>query len=149
MENRLYRSRTDRVIAGICGGLGRYLGVDPTLVRLFFILLLLLGKGAGLLIYIVLWIAIPPEPRGENGGAEYIGPGREAMVGPQGEGYAAERRREASIVVGAGLILLGILFLLQNLNIAWLHWVAFDLLWPLLLVAGGLALIWRRLKGEA
>ena len=58
---RLYRSRTDRKIAGICGGMGQYFGVDPVLFRVVWVLLLL-GMGAGLLVYLVLWLIIPNEP---------------------------------------------------------------------------------------
>lgn len=59
---KLYRSRTDKMIAGVCGGLGRYLGIDPTLVRLLFVLLVLLGVGSGLLIYLILMVVVPLEP---------------------------------------------------------------------------------------
>ncbi|HUV16361.1 MAG TPA: PspC domain-containing protein [Pelolinea sp.] len=58
---RLYRSRSDEMIAGVCGGLADYLGVDPTVVRLVFVLLLFAGLG-GLWIYLVLWIIMPLEP---------------------------------------------------------------------------------------
>ncbi|GAB4571570.1 MAG: hypothetical protein Kow0077_08590 [Anaerolineae bacterium] len=55
---RLYRSTTDRQIAGVAGGLAEYLGMDPTLIRLGFVLLTLLG-GPGLLIYIIMWLVMP------------------------------------------------------------------------------------------
>ena len=58
---RLYRSRSDRWLAGICGGLGHYFGLDPTLIRVLFILFGLV-VGGGLLFYIILWIIIPLEP---------------------------------------------------------------------------------------
>ncbi|MGN0006855.1 MAG: PspC domain-containing protein [Alistipes sp.] len=57
---RIRRSRTNRSIAGICGGLGKYFGVDPTLLRLITLLLILFG-GLSIWIYIVLWIIIPEE----------------------------------------------------------------------------------------
>ena len=60
---RLHRSRTDRMIAGVCGGLGRYFGIDPTLVRLAFVVIAL-AVGSGLLAYLILWIIIPLEPEG-------------------------------------------------------------------------------------
>lgn len=60
---RLYRSRTDKKIAGICGGMGKYFGVDPVIFRIIW-LLLLLGMGAGLLVYLILWLVIPMEPQG-------------------------------------------------------------------------------------
>jgi phage shock protein C len=61
---KLCRSRTDKMIAGVCGGLGRYLGVDPTLIRLAFVLLLLFGIGSGLLVYLAMMLLMPPEPEG-------------------------------------------------------------------------------------
>ena len=58
---RLYRSRKDRMIAGVCGGLAQYFGIDPTWVRLIFILLLLAG-GSALLVYVIMWLIVPMEP---------------------------------------------------------------------------------------
>lgn len=60
-KKKLYQSRTDRKIAGICGGLGEYFGIDPTLVRLLFVLGLVFVGGT-LLAYIILAIVIPQEP---------------------------------------------------------------------------------------
>lgn len=63
MENKkLYRSRSDRMIAGMCGGLGKYLSIDPTLLRLLFALLVVFGIGSGILIYFILMIIVPLEP---------------------------------------------------------------------------------------
>lgn len=59
MPKRLYRNPDDAVISGVCGGLGAYLNTDPVLFRILFILFALFG-GAGLLIYLVFWIAVPP-----------------------------------------------------------------------------------------
>ncbi len=61
MTRRLYRSRTDRMLAGVCGGLGEYFGVDPTIVRLLMVLLALAG-GPGLILYIILALIIPEAP---------------------------------------------------------------------------------------
>lgn len=58
---RLYRSRQNRKIAGICGGMGDYFDLDPVWIRLIFILFFFLG-GSALLIYLVMWIIIPLEP---------------------------------------------------------------------------------------
>ncbi len=58
---KLYRSRTDRMIGGVCGGMAEYFGIDPTLVRLAFVAAALLG-GPGLLIYLILWIVTPENP---------------------------------------------------------------------------------------
>jgi phage shock protein C len=60
-SKRLYRSNSDKMIAGVCGGLAQYIALDPTIVRLVFVLLALTGS-AGLWIYLVLWIITPTEP---------------------------------------------------------------------------------------
>lgn len=65
MERRLYRSRTDSMLAGVCGGLGAYLNIDPTLVRLGFVLLALTG-GHGVLLYLIMCVVVPPEPEGRT-----------------------------------------------------------------------------------
>ncbi|NOZ34169.1 MAG: PspC domain-containing protein [Chlorobi bacterium] len=57
-QKRLYRDEDDKILAGVCSGLGNYFGVDPVLIRLFFVAAVILG-GFGTIIYIVLWIAIP------------------------------------------------------------------------------------------
>ena len=58
---RLYRSRVNRQIGGVCGGLAEFFDLDPTLVRVFFVLAALLG-GHGLLVYLALWLVVPEEP---------------------------------------------------------------------------------------
>ncbi len=58
---RLYRSRTDRMLAGVCGGIGQYLNIDPTLIRLAFLALTIWG-GGGVLAYLIAWVVIPEEP---------------------------------------------------------------------------------------
>ena len=58
---RLYRSRTDRKLAGVCGGLAQYFNIDATLIRVLFVLLAVLG-GSGLVLYLAMWIIVPKEP---------------------------------------------------------------------------------------
>ncbi len=58
---KLYRSRKDRVLGGVCGGLAEYLEMDPTVVRLLFVLLALLG-GPGLIFYVIMLFLVPVEP---------------------------------------------------------------------------------------
>ncbi len=62
---KLYRSRTDRKIAGVCGGLAQYFNVDPTVVRIGMIVLALPG-GPSILIYVLLWVVMPEEPSSNN-----------------------------------------------------------------------------------
>jgi phage shock protein C len=59
---RLYRSGKEKVLGGVCGGLGEYFGIDPTIVRLIWVLFFL-AYGAGVLAYIIAWIIIPKNPK--------------------------------------------------------------------------------------
>jgi phage shock protein C len=58
MANRLQRSRNEKVIGGVCGGLAEYFNVDPVLVRVLFAVVTLMG-GAGVLLYLILWVVVP------------------------------------------------------------------------------------------
>ena len=60
---RLYLSDTNKKIGGVCGGLGEYFDIDPTLVRVIFILIALLSLGLGVVAYILMWAIIPRKPR--------------------------------------------------------------------------------------
>lgn len=63
MIKRLYRSREDRKIAGVCGGLAEYFNIDPVLIRVIAVLLLLPGGVPGFLPYVILWIIVPNNPK--------------------------------------------------------------------------------------
>lgn len=62
MAKKLYRSTTDKKVAGVCGGLGKYFDIDPVIFRVIFFILLLPGGLPGLLPYVILWLIIPEEP---------------------------------------------------------------------------------------
>jgi len=62
MEKRLYRSRKDRYIAGVCGGIAEYFHIDPVIVRIIAFILLLPGGLPGLVPYLILWVIIPENP---------------------------------------------------------------------------------------
>ena len=61
---RLYRSRSKRMLGGVCGGLGEYLNIDPVVLRVIFVIVGFL-YGASLLIYLIMWILVPEEPQSE------------------------------------------------------------------------------------
>lgn len=60
---RLYRSRQDRMIAGVCGGIAEYFNIDPVIVRLLAVVLLIPGGLPGFLPYVVMWIVVPEAPK--------------------------------------------------------------------------------------
>jgi phage shock protein C len=63
MSKRLYRSRKDRKIAGVCGGIAEYFDIDPVIVRVVAVLLLLPGGLPGFVPYIILWVVVPENPK--------------------------------------------------------------------------------------
>ncbi len=65
-HRRLYRSENDRILGGVCGGLANYLRLDPAIVRILFALITFGGFGLGVLVYIVLWIAVPSRSLATN-----------------------------------------------------------------------------------
>ena len=129
---RLYRSRKERVIAGVCGGLAEYFDIDPALVRLI-VLLLAFANGIGFLFYFVAWLVIPLEPveRQDSGSSEG---GGEGGVQPPVEPH---EKRDSRLWVGIILIVTGVIFLMGN----YMPWLSWSNLWPLILVAVGIYLI--------
>lgn len=149
MENRLYRSRTDYMIAGVCGGLARYLGIAPTIVRIFFVLFTLAG-GAGPIVYLLLWLIIPREDQAQG---TYIPSDRTDFSSRANQmrdefiEFTQRPKQDVAIYIGVILVALGLMFLLQNLHLPWLRWLDGDILWPVLLILGGGVLFWRAFRG--
>lgn len=152
MKTKLTRSRTDRMLAGVCGGLAAYLGIEAVWVRLFFILITIVPNGIGILVYLILWI-IMPEPRQEDlpteqriqANAEDIAGKAQEFAQNVGQSFRGAPNRQASIFVGVALIGFGVVFLLNNFHLFW--WLSFDRWWPLLLVVAGIALLVNRIRG--
>ncbi len=63
---RLYRSRKDRMLAGVCGGLGEHTDVDPNIIRLIWVIVTIFSFGIGIIVYLVAWIILPEEPEGSG-----------------------------------------------------------------------------------
>lgn len=68
-QKRLYRSESDRMLGGVCGGIAEVYDLDPTLVRLV-VLLIVLGTGAGLIVYLVAWLIMPTESEIKGEGSQ-------------------------------------------------------------------------------
>ena len=137
MPSRLYRSRDDRMLFGVAGGMARYLGVDPAITRLVWVALVL-AVGAGVLLYIVAAIIIPEEPAGV---ATEAAAQRTANAGgaPPGAGPNAANvnTNTGAILVGLLLVGLGAWFLLQR----FIPQIDGRVVWPAVLIVLGLALV--------
>jgi len=144
----LYRACKNRIIAGVAGGMGEYFNIDPVLIRLIFVLLSIPG-GAGIIIYIIAWIIIPEDPACASGktGAEEIKEKAQQFaqdIKENAKSVKSDHDGHLSGRVIAGLIIMaiGILFLLQTV----FNFNAWTLLWPIILVIVGLALIFQSKK---
>jgi phage shock protein C len=154
MISSLHRSREERLLGGVCGGIGEYLRIDPSLVRIYFVLLAFLG-GAGWLLYLILWATVPYDGEAKFGSPGAIHTGIIEMTAKAQE-MGSDMRRTAvtpksqiGIVIGATLVLIGTLALLRNLGIPGLGWLNEGLVWPLLLIVGGVVLVWRLPRDKA
>ena len=154
MEKRFYRSRSDRMIWGVCGGLAKYFDIDPTIVRIIAVLLAF-ASGAGILAYIILAIVVPLESSQVTEPKDVIKENVEEMketasqLGQEirstlmskedtSEEVTKSRRRSHN-VLGIILVVVGVLFLLASFDLFW--WFRWDYLWPLILIAIGLLII--------
>ncbi|MDI6871260.1 MAG: PspC domain-containing protein [Bacillota bacterium] len=144
MDKRLYRSRDDRVIAGVCGGLAEYLKIDANLVRLVWALFSFPGA-IGLPLYILAWILVPEAPgrwvQWHPAGDET---GEAASAAQPGQAMAPASGEQRGRWAGAILLILGALFLLENL----LPWFHLGRLWPVALIVVGVALLVRGRRPE-
>jgi len=118
MEKKLYRSRTDRMIGGVCGGFGDYFNIDSTLVRLIMVVLIF-AKGIGLLAYIVGWILIPERKEEEA------------------EVSTATTSSSSRFLPGLILVVVGLIFLFNN----FFFWFSFKMLWPIVLIILGIYIL--------
>jgi len=139
LPKRLYRSNTDRVIAGVCGGASNYFAIDATVVRFIWVAFVLFG-GVGLLAYIAAWIIIPGDPDSINHEKKH------------------HKRGGATFIWGALLVLIGFAFLVESVN--WFRYDPFHFNWhhgwlldngvehalPILIIIIGVYLVIKHLK---
>ncbi len=118
-RTRIQRSRSDRMVAGVAGGLARHLDVDPALIRLAFVALAFAGVGIAL--YVVGWIVIPEAP-----------PGEEEPVRNSAE--PTDRAMAARVVIGSVLVAVGCFMLID-----WAFPIG-RFIWPMILVVLGVAI---------
>ena len=130
--NKLYRSRNNSIIAGVCGGLGNYFGIDPTILRLLFVFLAFYHF-LGVWVYLVMLILMPQAPEG------YVDRQAATRFGESGT---------TTKVLGGGLVILGLLALVSTLNIRWLGWLSLGQVWPALIVLLGVVLLARSFISE-
>ncbi|MGB4204395.1 MAG: PspC domain-containing protein [Bacteroidales bacterium] len=151
---KLYRSPTQKVFGGVAGGIGEYLNVDPVIVRLIFAFAIIFG-GGGLLIYLILWIAVPlrpitdpmfksdrtPPPLSDvDDDQEQLNAddwSQETKDASSYSGYEVKQRNTSGLIIGIILICAGALIMASRL----IPGIYFRNLWPFILLIAGIALI--------
>jgi phage shock protein C len=168
VPDRLYRSRTDRMIGGVCAGVGHYLGVDPTLIRLLLVVATIMTGGLLVLLYAAAALIMPEEPAhfaatsSSNFGA---GAASDPTAAPGEPGFGTagpapadepfgfrdfggwrypsdEARHRRHQWLGWGVLSLGLLILVSNLHL--LSWLNLGVTWPVFLILAGLLLLLRQ-----
>lgn len=149
-EKKLYRSKTDSMIAGVCGGIAEYFNFDASLVRLVWLLLFFSG-GVGFIAYIIAWIIIPLQPTPGQAdlstteeiqevtnelrkGAQEVASEIHAMLN------SSSSSNNPRLVLGLVLIALGLFYLLRE----FIPWFSLIKLWPLGLLLVGLLIIFKK-----
>jgi phage shock protein C len=135
MMKRLYRERTDRMLAGVCAGLAKNLDVDPVLVRVGFILGTF-ANGIGILAYLILWILVPRRPYAHD-------------LYPDAEGLSdnspSQPMFSPAVIFGGILIAVGMLALIDMI----VPGLDMEQFWPFILIALGIGLIVRSARAQA
>lgn len=149
MQNRIYRSKNDRVISGVCGGIAKYFDVDPTIIRILWVIITI-TFGVGILAYIICALVIP-----ERSTLERSNPREEYVVEPKKSTGSSSNYSSAElyyenedgddnsrnrILIGILLICIGVIVFIKR----YIPRLDFDNLWPLLLIIGGVYIIYSQ-----
>ena len=154
MKKKIYRSRKDYMIAGVCGGIAEYFEIDTILIRLLTVLVVLLG-GAGVVAYIIAWIVIPKNPdqvsdedfEERENIKEKVKKGAKNVIEEVKEHFESEELSHKSeksrrILGGIIVIAIGLIFLLNG----FFPWVGWNKLWPIILIVVGITVMIRAFK---
>jgi phage shock protein C len=165
MQKRLYRSRNERMVSGVCGGLAEYFNIDPTIVRLITVLITIVTGGLGIVAYIIMAIVTPvensrsSEPRetirenvqemkqtaeniGQDIHSSFSSKDSSGTNGANREPREYHHTHRGGIIVGIIILIIGVIALLSNFNI--FHWFAWAVFWPVILILIGILIIFAR-----
>ncbi|MBN1617780.1 PspC domain-containing protein [Candidatus Dojkabacteria bacterium] len=148
-NQRIYRSETNKVIAGVCGGLGEFFNIDPVIIRLIFVLMVLFG-GSGMLIYLIMWIIVPlkssvsqsTEATIKQNAKEFENKAKKAAVDLE----KTVKKTDTKLWFGLIILFLGFFFLLQNfgINLNPFRFINFSILWPILIIFLGILIVIKK-----
>jgi phage shock protein C len=134
------------MIAGVCGGLGTFLNIDPIFIRLLFVLLLF-GSDFGFILYLLLWIIVPEEGKTYGFKDDSVSDKVKSM-GNDIQQAVSQPHPQSGLILGVGLIIVGGFLFLDRLNLSWMRWIDLDIIWPILLIVGGFVLLFRKTRDD-
>jgi phage shock protein C len=139
-SKKLYRNHENRIVGGVCTGLGDYFGVDPVLIRLVFVALALVN-GMGILAYLILWLIVPGKGTGELAGEDVVRSNiNDIRQRASGFGRSLRDTNQGGVLIGVVLVAIGGVFLLKT----FVPQVSAAIVWPLaLILVGGYLLLSR------
>lgn len=144
IKKKLYRTTENRMIAGVCGGLGEYFDIDPVLFRIVFLLLALMG-GSGVFFYIFCIIVIPKQGRIKEHQERFKGFVDELQE--RAREFTAKKKSPCCLkrnIAGVLIILLGFILLLRKISpVPFLRW---DLFWSIAIIVVGIYIIFKKSK---
>ena len=164
VTQRIYRSRTEHMVSGVCGGLGQYFAIDSTLVRLSFVVGTILTSGVLIILYVAMWLLISEEPArpmnttaGDFSDPSFTEPppksdpfetlgstftSASGSVGFTTPRDLGEQRAQRHRYLGWLMVVLGVVVLSTNLHL--LSWLQLGVTWPIFLVLAGVLLLYRQ-----
>lgn len=157
MVRRLFRSRTQRVIGGVCGGLGEYFNIDPALIRVIFVILALIN-GLGIVAYLAMWLVFPRQvPSEETETDENVATGSKKKDAEESVEPLFKPQAQRPFWLGIVLIVLGVGWIFSNLfesviapifqistggiPFPFVWWPLTKEVWPLSLIIGGILIL--------
>ncbi len=136
MAKKLYRSRNNQVLAGVCGGLAEYVNMDPTIIRVLWAIFVFFG-GSGVLAYIICAIIIPQSPQGYESDSEHY-----TIYDRDGHQINNESNASSRMTLGIILIVVGVLFFISR----FFRWISIGQLWPVAIIGIGLLILFSGRK---
>ncbi|MBU3978973.1 PspC domain-containing protein [Patescibacteria group bacterium] len=145
--SRLYRSEKNAIIGGVAQGLGEYFNIDPTIIRLLFVLFTII-HGSGVLLYIVLWIVLPTKDKVMNTPEDTKQIVKDNFFGIRDrvcgfvQGLQGDKGNNGRVIVGLLLLVFGVIILFDNLGLR----IGLDIgkFWPLILVLLGFYILSKK-----
>jgi len=144
MAKRLYRNETEKVLGGVCAGLGDFLGIDPVFLRIFFIIWTVMGE-LSVLIYVILWIVVPRSTApdaDDNFELNDVG-SRFQQMGREIGDIARSPSQKLITFTGLGLVGWGIYEIAKQLFPVLNIWNYSQYVWPAMLIVAGGFIIFR------